>query len=309
MTRVRTGPAPLEEVAPVRSSVEQARIVLAHDYLTERGRAERFTPNVLTVPPHARLLTSFCAPELTFPGALYDEQTLPINPFARLRREPPHGLPLLPLVFTAAQVRDADIVFCSSSRRSRLSRSEAPKLVYCHNPPRWLYQAEDYFAESAAARVAIATAKPYFHYFRGPSCSWSRGPWLQGNPGRHTLCGGEPRAHCHRRIPGRSRGFPGGSLTSPCLRCGAALAVPQGRSRTRHRQGGLWAHPPEGQPVRRPNTAGGWLSGDRVEGVTGFFFDELCRLPCQARSTRATSTAALWSATPRALAWIRSKRC
>ena len=81
MTRYATGHAPLEEVTPVRSSVEQARIVLVHDYITQRGGAERFTLNVWKVLPHAHLLTSSYAAELTFPEfAQYDVQTLPINP-------------------------------------------------------------------------------------------------------------------------------------------------------------------------------------------------------------------------------------
>ena len=42
-------------------------------------------------------------------------------------------------------IEDADVVICSSSGWSHRVQTTAPKIVYCHNPARWLYQPRDYF--------------------------------------------------------------------------------------------------------------------------------------------------------------------
>ena len=63
------------------------RVALVHDYLTQRGGAERVVLTLTRAFPDAPLFTSLYDPEGTFPefGAV-DLQTLPINRFPLLRR-------------------------------------------------------------------------------------------------------------------------------------------------------------------------------------------------------------------------------
>lgn len=121
------------------------RVVIAHDYVTQRGGAERVTLELLRAFPGSRLLTSFINPATTFPefGA-YDVETLWPNRYRYLRADPRRAFPVLASAFENHTVSDADIVICSTSGWAHRVRATAPKIVYCHNPARWLYQPHDY---------------------------------------------------------------------------------------------------------------------------------------------------------------------
>jgi glycosyltransferase involved in cell wall biosynthesis len=121
------------------------RVTVVHDYLTGRGGAERVTLAMMRAFPGATLLTSTYDPEATFPEfSRYDVRAaLPI----RLTKDPRKLLPLLPAVFDSLQPPPSDVVICSSSGWAHGVKTCLPKIVYCHNPPRWLYQTSEYAAE------------------------------------------------------------------------------------------------------------------------------------------------------------------
>jgi glycosyltransferase involved in cell wall biosynthesis len=54
---------------------------------------------------------------------------------------------------------DADVVLCSSSGWAHGIGGEAPRIVYCHTPARWLYRPDD-FAPGPMARAALAALGP-----------------------------------------------------------------------------------------------------------------------------------------------------
>jgi glycosyltransferase involved in cell wall biosynthesis len=139
------------------SSVE-----LVHDYLTQRGGAERVALSLTRVFPGAPLVTSLYEPSSTFPGfASVDVRVLPLNRVAPLRRRARAALPLLAPSFAAAHV-DADVVVCSSSGWAHLVRTSGRKVVYCHSPAKWLYRRDDYLGSrpSGAARLALGVLSP-----------------------------------------------------------------------------------------------------------------------------------------------------
>lgn len=120
------------------------RVVIAHDYLTQRGGAERVVLELARAFPGAGILTSMYAPDVTFPEfGGFDVATLGLDRVAPFRRDPRLALPILGEAFRR-HVVDADLVICSSSGFAHQVRSRGPKIVYCHNPPRWLHQPEDY---------------------------------------------------------------------------------------------------------------------------------------------------------------------
>ncbi|MGH3504504.1 MAG: glycosyltransferase [Nocardioidaceae bacterium] len=139
------------------------RVAIVHDYLTQRGGAERVALALLRAFPNARLLTSVYNPEGTFAEFRnYDVETLWLNRFRIFRRDPRLALPLLPNAFSGAFVGGVDLVICSSSGWSHGVLTDAPKLVYCHNPARWLYQTSDYLRSvPAALRPAVRGLLPY----------------------------------------------------------------------------------------------------------------------------------------------------
>jgi len=125
-----------------------AGVVIAHDYLTQRGGAERVVLSLLRAFPGARVVTSVYDPENTFPEfADYDIQTSWLNRVRPLRRDPRRALPFLASAFSGLEIRDAEVVIASSSGWAHAVKTgDIPKIVYCHNPPRWLHQRQDYFA-------------------------------------------------------------------------------------------------------------------------------------------------------------------
>jgi glycosyltransferase involved in cell wall biosynthesis len=149
------------DAAPGRSVHGKPRVAVVHDYLTQRGGAERVALSMLRAFPGARLVTSIYAPNQTFAEfGLYDVETLPLNRFAAFRKDPRRAMPLLARAFSSHTLTDVDVVLCSSSGWAHGVRAPgAVKLVYCHSPARWLYEQDDYFAGlPAPARRALRAA-------------------------------------------------------------------------------------------------------------------------------------------------------
>jgi glycosyltransferase involved in cell wall biosynthesis len=145
------------------------RVVVVHDYLTQRGGAERVVLALMQAFPAARLVTSIYNPETTYPEfADFPIDTFWLNRVPALQRDPRRALPLLARAFSSYEVKDADVVVCSSSGWAHGVRTDAPKIVYCHNPPRWLHQTEDYLADQGrAVRLAV-------DLLRRPLTRWDR---------------------------------------------------------------------------------------------------------------------------------------
>jgi glycosyltransferase involved in cell wall biosynthesis len=115
-------------------------IAIVHDYLTQRGGAERVVLSMLRMFPDAPLYTALYEPATTYPEfADYDVRPMWTNRLPFLRHDHRRGLLLYPLAFSGLRV-DADVVLCSSSGFAHGIRTRGRKVVYCYTPPRWLYQ-------------------------------------------------------------------------------------------------------------------------------------------------------------------------
>jgi glycosyltransferase involved in cell wall biosynthesis/ubiquinone/menaquinone biosynthesis C-methylase UbiE len=139
------------------------RVAIVHDYLTQRGGAERVVLSMLRAFPRAPLYTSLYRPETTFPEfAAADVRTLPLNRVPPLRRYHRLALPLLAPAFSRLEVR-ADVVLCSSSGWAHGARVPGRKVVYCYTPARWLYQRERYLGDQSprGAVAALAALRPH----------------------------------------------------------------------------------------------------------------------------------------------------
>jgi glycosyltransferase involved in cell wall biosynthesis len=138
-----------------------AAVALVHDYLTQRGGAERVVLSLTRAYPKAPLHTSLYEPARTFPAfAEVDVQATSLNRIGLLRRHHRLALPLLAPAFSRLDV-DADVVVCSSSGWAHGARTSGRKVVYCHTPARWLYQSERYLrGRSTALRLAAAVLRP-----------------------------------------------------------------------------------------------------------------------------------------------------
>jgi glycosyltransferase involved in cell wall biosynthesis len=119
-------------------------VAVIHDYLTQRGGAERLVLSMLKAFPGAPLYTSLYRPDATFPDFRWaDVRPLALDRFAFLRRHHRLALPLLAPAFSSLTLT-ADVVLCSSSGWAHGARVLGRKLVYCYTPARWLYQTQAY---------------------------------------------------------------------------------------------------------------------------------------------------------------------
>lgn len=120
------------------------RVAIAHDYLTQRGGAERVVLAILKAFPGATIHTTLYDPEGTFPEFRdADIRVSPLNRVGPLRRNHRAALPFLPFASSGLRI-DADLVVASSSGWAHGFPTTGRKLVYCHAPARWLYQSERY---------------------------------------------------------------------------------------------------------------------------------------------------------------------
>jgi glycosyltransferase involved in cell wall biosynthesis len=141
----------------------RARVAIAHDYLTQRGGAERVVLALSRAFPDAPIHTTIYDPEGTYPEfAGREVVTGPLSRIPALRRDHRRALPLLAPASGLMRV-DADVTVASSSGWAHGFRTTGRTLVYCHNPARWLYQADDYLGDTgprSTRRLALAALGP-----------------------------------------------------------------------------------------------------------------------------------------------------
>ncbi len=132
-------------------------VVLVHDYLTQRGGAERVVLELARIFPGAPVYTSLLRAASTFPQ--FDDLDIRTSFLDRL----PVGrrfralLPLYPAAFHALGTLDAELVLSSSSGWAHAVRTSprAFHAVYCYTPARWLYN--EGLPTSRAQRVLART--------------------------------------------------------------------------------------------------------------------------------------------------------
>jgi glycosyltransferase involved in cell wall biosynthesis len=135
--------------------VPVAAVAIVHDYLTQRGGAERVVEAMHRGFPDAPIYTSLYDPGATFPGFVdANVRASPLNKVPSLRRHHRLALPVLASAFSAMSV-DADTVLCSSSGWAHGVRTRGRKIVYCYAPARWLYQADTYLTQSGRGTAAL----------------------------------------------------------------------------------------------------------------------------------------------------------
>jgi glycosyltransferase involved in cell wall biosynthesis len=138
------------------------RVAIVHDYLTQRGGAERVVLQMHNAFPEAPIFTSLYLPTATFPEfAAADIRTSSLNRIAILRNNHRLALPFLAMTFGRTRV-EADVVVCSSSGWAHGVRVAGAKVVYFYTPARWLYQGDRYLGErSRIATAALALMRPH----------------------------------------------------------------------------------------------------------------------------------------------------
>lgn len=144
--------------------MRQLDVVLAHDYLTQRGGAERVTVELARALNPSCLITAIYSPEDVFPEMNgISIRSTPLSKVKAFRKDSRLALPLLASAWNSIKPVRADAVVCSSSGWAHAlpTAGGTRKIVYCHNPARWLYQAEDYLLDRPwPVRAALGLLQP-----------------------------------------------------------------------------------------------------------------------------------------------------
>jgi glycosyltransferase involved in cell wall biosynthesis len=155
---VATAHSPEAAVRVDDGAIRLGSVAITHDYLATIGGAERVFLSIARALPDAPIYTSLYEPDLVTPAFLeLDVRAGALNRFGPLRRNYRLAMPVLPLAMRQLRV-DADVVVCSSSGWSHGVHSHGRKVVYCHNPARWLYQRQEYLAGGRRSWWVASTA-------------------------------------------------------------------------------------------------------------------------------------------------------
>lgn len=149
---------PHQPLAPSRS----LDVAIAHDYLNQKGGAERV---VLALADHfadAPIYTSLYRPRSTFEEFdRHDIRTgwvdrLPVDKRFRAL------LPLYPSAIASLGELDHDVVISSSTGWAHGVRTaeQTKHIVYCHAPARWLYSGEEYFGGKGGVNLRGRLMQP-----------------------------------------------------------------------------------------------------------------------------------------------------
>jgi glycosyltransferase involved in cell wall biosynthesis len=126
-------------------------VVLAHDYVTQCGGAERVALCMADAFPGAPMYTTLYEPSRSFPAfADVDLRTSRLNRVRLLRRHHRLALPFLAGAVDSQRI-EAEVLLASSSGWAHGYRGAARTVVYCHAPARWLYQPARYLGRISAA--------------------------------------------------------------------------------------------------------------------------------------------------------------
>jgi glycosyltransferase involved in cell wall biosynthesis len=114
---------------------------ICHDYLNQRGGAERVVLAMASIWPQAPIYTSLYRPESTFPQ--FWGRDIRTSPLDRLPVDEGFRnlFPLYPAAFRSFGTLRQNVVISSSSGWAHSVRTSADSFhaVYCHTPARWLY--------------------------------------------------------------------------------------------------------------------------------------------------------------------------
>lgn len=149
------------------NSKREPVIAIAHDYLTQRGGAERVVLALTHAFPEAKIYTSLYEPSQTFIDFRNKNIiTSWLNNISIFRHRHRLALPLYPAVMESIKI-DADVVIASSSAWAHGIRTRGKVVVYCHTPARFLYLTKQY-----TGKKGFSLSNAVLNILKKPLISW-----------------------------------------------------------------------------------------------------------------------------------------
>lgn len=157
-------------------------VVVAHDYLTQRGGAERVALAMAQALPGSRVLTTLHETGATYP----DFADLPVEtsylqrvPF--FRRHFKTALPLYPSAIRAMGPVDTPVLVSSSTAFAHGLASTGCHISYVHSPPHWLWETQRYAGGRQSTLI-----RPFKRHFQRLDVAAAQRPHLLLTNSRHS---------------------------------------------------------------------------------------------------------------------------
>lgn len=146
--------SPFKKILEAPQAAEE--IAIAHDYLTQRGGAERVVLAMHRAFPEATIYTTLYDPEKTYPE-FKDAKIVvsPLNKIRVFRRNHRLALPLL-LIASSLMKVPAKKTLVSSTGWAHGFNFAGESFIYCHSPARWLYLSEQYLGDHSGKFISGA---------------------------------------------------------------------------------------------------------------------------------------------------------
>ena len=145
-------------------------VALAHDYFFIRGGAERVFDQFLQLYPGAPVFTSAVSPHaLSTYARAASIRTSYLQHVPRIGEAYRFYLPFYAHAFSRLHLHDYPLVVASSSAFAHTLNVTGGKLVvYCHTPPRFLWQPQHYLEYERGVRIRAARtfSKPLLHVLK-----------------------------------------------------------------------------------------------------------------------------------------------
>ena len=139
-------------------------VTLAHDYLTQRGGAERVFLSMARAFPDSPLLTTLYEPDRTYQEfAGHEIRVSSLQQVALFRRHFKTALPFYPAAIRSMGPVAARVLLSSSTAFAHGLESAGCHLAYLHSPPHWLWESRRYAGDRRGMR---ACTRPLLGPFR-----------------------------------------------------------------------------------------------------------------------------------------------
>lgn len=154
------------------------KIALVHDYLTQRGGAERVFELLCQRFPNADIYTSLYDPEATIDLRNRIVNTTTLQNIPGASRYFRLFAPLYFQAFRQLDLEEYDLVFSSTTSfaKSVRTRSDAMHICFCHNITRFLWDTQTYLRGYKEYQVLAALIEPIFHQMRQLDLQYAQEP-------------------------------------------------------------------------------------------------------------------------------------
>lgn len=154
------------------------KVALVHDYLTQKGGAERVFEMLCRRYPDADIFTSLYEPEASIDFGDREVFTTYLQQIPKASRYFKLLAPLYYSAFRALDLRDYDLIISSTTSFAKgvRKRPDAKHICFCHNITRFLWDTKTYLREYTAYRRFLPILEQVFRAMRKADFAYAQEP-------------------------------------------------------------------------------------------------------------------------------------